>query len=80
MRNNLTVTSAMFVLLFVGKIGNIGTLGSLSWLVVFAPFLVDAVWDFVARMGYYDRLLAKVKIWELKNRLENKSKKIKNNI
>lgn len=50
MRNKLSFFGAMFLLLFVGKIGEVGNMGNLSWIKVFAPIIADWVVDLIAAL------------------------------
>ena len=76
MRNKLTFSNMAFLMLLVGKIGHLGTLGGLHWLIVFIPLLCDILLDFFFAMGYYDRAIGWAVAW-IKIR---KLKKIANNI
>lgn len=77
MRNKLTFSNMAFLMLLVGKIGHLGTLGGLSWLIVFIPLALDVFFDFTARMGYLDQAIGwinmKKKIRDLNNIANDKT-------
>lgn len=79
MNNRLSFMNSFFVLLLIGKIGHIGTLGAVSWAWVFLPLLLDLIMDFLTKMGYVDaaiaRLIVRLKVREVQkiaNRLKDK--------
>lgn len=81
MRNNITLLSAIFAMLFVGKIGNIGTLGSIAWGWVFLPLLLDLVVDFLKVMdshyGFVVRLIANYRNRKVRKIIEDAAKQSK---
>lgn len=78
MHNKLSFINSFFVLLLVGKIGNLGTLGAVPWLLVFTPLVLDLGFDFMLQMGYIDNLLfklkSKIKIIQIKRIVNRKNK------
>lgn len=50
MRNKITLLSAAFVLLIIGKVGNIGTLAQLAYWKIFAVLGADLFIDFLSKM------------------------------
>jgi len=81
MRNNITLLSAIFAMLFVGKIGNIGTLGSITWVWVFVPLLLDLVVDFLKVMdshyGFVVRVIASYRNRKIRKIIEDAAKQSK---
>lgn len=81
MRNNITLLSAIFAMLFVGKIGNIGTLGSTSWVWVFVPLLLDLVVDFLkvidSHYGFVVRFIASYRNRKVRRIIEDAAKQAK---
>lgn len=81
MHNKLSFMNAIFVLLFIGKMGHIGTLGAIAWVLVFIPLVLDLLLDFLIKLGYVDSLIGRLNLW-LKTRalirIANKIKKQRN--
>lgn len=57
----------IFALLLVGKIGNVGTLGNISWLWVALLMALDTAMDFTIAMGYQDYFV-QMAIFKVKSR------------
>jgi hypothetical protein len=78
MRNKLSFCNMAFLMLLIGKIGHIGTLDAIGWVIVFIPFLLDLLLDFVTEMGYIRQAIGwynmKKKVKELNN-IANREKK-----
>jgi hypothetical protein len=81
MRNKLSFANMAFLMLLVGKIGHIGTLGGIPWPIVFIPLLLDVLLDYAITVGLYDYPVAwvqmKIKLWQIK-RIANREKTNKN--
>lgn len=80
MHNKLSFMNSFFVLLFIGKVGHIGTLGAIPWLLVFTPLVLDLGLDFIIKLGYVDTVIVRLRVWlkvrELKriDKLQTKQK------
>lgn len=57
MRNKVSFFNLWFLLLFLGKVGGIGKLGTIGWWLVFTPLLLDLLLDFINKLGYIDKAI-----------------------
>lgn len=53
----------LFLMLLVGKIGHIGTLGAVPWILVLLPLVLDLIMDFLVKLGYMDTAIIKLRVW-----------------
>lgn len=58
MRNKLTFFSLLFLILFVGKVGSLGTLGRVNWIWVILPLVADFFVDFLVSVGWQSQALS----------------------
>lgn len=63
MRNKLSFANMLFLMLLVGKIGELGRLGAIPWLLVILPLGLDVLLDYMTRAMVIDRLIDHVIAW-----------------
>lgn len=74
MRNRLSFLNALFLMLAVGKLGHIGTLGNITWLAIWIPFIFDVIVDFLIAVGYVDAVILKLRALLIRKKISKIAK------